>query len=101
MKFITITEEGREDGVTETTKYHDDMYGGRVTIQEFPYSVDFGDFRMFEGVKLYIMDGMIATIAKTMTKIYEEIEMEGGTRLRCTGLVKDIKHDNDERGDRK
>ena len=50
-------------------KYHDDMHNEEVKILDFPYIKKFGDFRMFNGIKLSQMDDLIGEIRALMVKL--------------------------------
>lgn len=56
-------------GFNPFVKYHDDMHNEEVKIISFPYDNLFGDFRVFNGLRLDYMDALLGRIREIMVEI--------------------------------
>lgn len=56
-------------GYNNHVKYHDDMYNEEVKVIDFPFKKLFGDFRIFNGIRLVDMDRILGEIKKIMVNI--------------------------------
>lgn len=56
-------------GLNCFVKYHDDMQDEEVKIIPFPFDDLFGDFRVFNGIRLDQMDEILGKIREIMIEI--------------------------------
>jgi len=61
--------------LNDITPFHDDMIGERVVVLVFPYSDYFGDFRMFNGIRLREMDELLTNLRQVCIDIRNESEV--------------------------